>query len=237
VILLLLTYQLTVEVIGYGARAVAVNMTGQLAPYIIQATFILIPPAFFAATIYMILARIIHIVEGDHLSIIKPRIVTKFFVTGDLLSFSVQGNAAGLLVHQNLVTIATALIIVGLAIQLVSFMLFGVCAIIFHRRFRRNPTARSYQVDPKWVQTLYMLYAVSVLILIRSVFRIVEYAFGNDGYPITHEWTLYSFDSVPMILVTIIFYFRYPSNLAPKTGDDDAIRLQSQATCDSVRRS
>lgn len=234
-VLLPLTCQLTVEVIGYCGRALAVNRTGELGPYIIQATFILIPPAFFAATIYMILARIIRLVDGDHLSVVKPRIVTRLFVTGDILSFTVQGNAAGLLVHNNLRTLATALILLGLAIQLISFVLFAVCAIIFHKRFRRNPTARSYHVDPKWIQTLYMLYVVSVLIVIRSVFRIVEYAFGNDGYPITHEWTLYVFDSTLMFLVVIIFFFRYPSNLALKQGDDAAIQLESR--CDSVRQS
>jgi hypothetical protein len=197
-------------------------MTGALAPYIIQATFILIPPAFFAATIYMILARIIRMVEGDHLSVIKPQIVTKVFVTGDILSFLIQGSASGLWVHPSLRTTATVLVVFGLAVQLISFTLFAVCAIIFHRRLRRNPTARSYQVGPKWVQTLYMLYIVSVLIVIRSVFRIVEYVFGNDGYPISHEWTLYVFDSIPMILVTITFLFRYPGNLAPNPGDDPA---------------
>jgi hypothetical protein len=211
-------------------------MTDQLGPYIIQATFILIPPAFFAATIYMSLARIIRMVGGEHLSIIKPSIVTKVFVTGDVLSFTVQGNAAGLLVHNNLRTIATALILLGLAIQFISFMFFALCAIIFHLRIRRKPTERSANVDPKWIQTLYMLYAVSVLIVIRSIFRIVEYAFGDNGYPITHEWTLYVFDSVLMISVTILFYFGYPSNLAPKQ-DENAIRLESRATDDSVRQS
>ena len=235
--LLLLTCQLTVEVIGYCGRASAVNKTGQLGPYIIQATFILIPPAFFAATIYMILARIIRSVGGDHLSVIKPQIVTRVFVTGDILSFGVQGSSSGLWVHPDLHTVATVLVLIGLAIQLISFMLFGLCAIVFHMRIRRKPTLRSYQVDPTWIQTLYMLYTVSVLIVIRSVFRIVEYAFGSNGYPISHEWTLYCFDSIPMILVTIIFFLRYPSNLAPTLGDDDAIQLESQATGDSGRQS
>jgi hypothetical protein len=67
----------------------------------------------------------------------------------------------------------------------------------------------------------------------------VEYVFGSDGYPMTHEWTLYVFDSAPMLLVTIIFFFRFPSNLPWKLGDDDGIQLESGATCDtdSERRS
>jgi len=181
----------------------------------------------------MCLGRIIRLVGGDHLSIIKPQILTKVFVTGDYLSILIQGNAAGL-TKPNLHTISTALVLFGLAIQLISFILFGLCAIIFHLRIRRNPTPRSSQVEPKWVQTLYMLYAISVLILIRSVFRIFEYAFGNDGYPLKHEWTLYCFDSVLMFFVTTIFLFRYPSNLIPKLSDSDAIQLESQATGETI---
>ena len=215
------------EVIGYVARAFAVNQTGSLGPFVIQACFILLPPAFFAASIYMILARIIRAVDGDHLSIIKPRIVTRIFVTGDFLSIGVQGTTSGMTSHDNLKTIATVLVLIGLAIQLLSFALFGACAIVFHKRIRRNPTPRSREVGSKWLHTLYMLYAVSALIIIRSVFRVVEYAFGQNGYPMAHEWTLFAFDSVPMSLVTIIFFFFYPSDLAPKLEDEAAMRLES----------
>jgi hypothetical protein len=221
-----------VEVIGYIGRALAVNNTGELGPFVIQATFILLPPAFFAASIYMILARIIRAVDGDHLSIINPRLVTKIFVFGDWASIGVQGTTAGFSNHPNLKTTATALVLVGLAIQLISFTLFGACAIIFHKRIHSNPTARSHQIGTKWLQALYMLYAVSTLIIIRSIFRVVEYSFGNDGYPMSHEWTLYIFDGLPMIVVTIIFFFRYPSNMIQKLDDDAAIRLESQGTCD-----
>lgn len=199
-------------------------------PYVIQNTFILVPPALFAATIYMCLGRTIRLVDGDHLSVIRPRILTKVFVSGDILSFLIQGGASGLFVmgstKPSFTKVATAMVIVGLVVQLVSFILFGLCAVIFHKRIRRQPTSRSFQVDANWTQTLYMLYGVSTLILIRSIFRIIEYAFGNDGYPLTHEWTLYLFDSLPMIIVTVIFFFRYPSNLVTTREDDIAIHLE-----------
>ena len=57
------------------------------------------------------------------------------------------------------------------------------------------------------------LYAISALILIRSIFRVVEYAAGNEGYPLTHEWMLYVFDSVPMIICTVIWGIWYPGTL------------------------
>jgi len=34
------------------------------------------------------------------------------------------------------------------------------------------------------------LHVMSVLVLIRSIFRAVEYSMGYVGYALTHEWTL-----------------------------------------------
>lgn len=73
-----------------------------------------------------------------------------------------------------------------------------------------------------------MLYAVSGLIMIRSIFCVVEYLMGNEGYPLSHEWTLYIFDSVLMLLVTVIFYLRYPSKLQQAIGNED-VRMISQS--------
>lgn len=117
-------------------------MTGSLGPFIVQAVFILIPPAFFAATIYMILARIIHMVEGDHLSVINPRIVTRVFVFCDWASFMIQGNAAGLLIHDNLRVVATVLILIGLAIQSVSLPAYIVPVPYFFRRCGKQLSKR-----------------------------------------------------------------------------------------------
>ena len=49
--------------------------------------FLLLAPALFAASIYMILGRIILLVEGEAHSIIKRRWLTKIFVAGDVVCF------------------------------------------------------------------------------------------------------------------------------------------------------
>lgn len=63
-----------------------------LGPYIIQSTLLLVAPALFAATIYMILGRIILLVRGEHHSIIRLKFLTKIFVVGDILSFLMQAS-------------------------------------------------------------------------------------------------------------------------------------------------
>jgi hypothetical protein len=199
-------------------------MTNNLIADIIQATFILLPPAFFAATIYMCLSRIILYVHGEHLSIVKARWLTRLFVGGDVLSIGIQSAAA----NPKFGNIGRWCIVVALIIQLLSFGLFGLTALIFHMRIRKAPTPKLYQVDKSWISTMYLLYGLSALIIFRSIFRIVEYVMGTNGYPLTHEWTLYVFDTVPMLVVALLFSLWYPSNLSQKKSAD--IQLESQVS-------
>jgi len=61
-------------------------------PYIIQSLLLLLAPALFAASIYMILGRLVVRLGADSYSIIKPKWLTKFFILGDVLSFFTQGG-------------------------------------------------------------------------------------------------------------------------------------------------
>ena len=70
-----------------------------------------------------------------------------------------------------------------------------------------------------------MLYAVSALIMVRSIFRIIEYVLGNEGYPMQHEWTLYVFDSVPMAVVMVIYFTWYPSDIKAKIDVEGSMPL------------
>ena len=41
----------------------------------------------------------------------------------------------------------------------------------------------------------------------------VEYAQGTEGYSMTHEWTLYVFDGVPMAVSAVAMVVGFPSRL------------------------
>jgi hypothetical protein len=85
---------LAVQVIGYAARAKSgqESPSWTLGPYIIQAIFLLVAPALYAASIYMELGRIIIMAEGESRSLIPLKWLTKIFVIGDVLSFFLQGG-------------------------------------------------------------------------------------------------------------------------------------------------
>lgn len=63
-----------------------------IGPYVMQSTLLLIAPALFAASIYMELGRIIYLVKGQALSLIRVSWMTKIFVGGDVLSFLMQSS-------------------------------------------------------------------------------------------------------------------------------------------------
>ncbi|OBT61162.1 hypothetical protein VE03_09447 [Pseudogymnoascus sp. 23342-1-I1] len=218
------------EVIGFAARAAAHDRTDALMPYIIQNLFILLPPALFAASIYMTLGRIINAVNGGHLSVIRPNWLTKIFVGGDVFSFMVQGGGGGMMAGGNpdRVKLGENMILGGLGIQLIMFGLFWLTAVLFHLKIRKNPTTESYTIDARWEQYLAMLYMVSALIMIRSIFRVAEYVMGSDGYLLENEWTLYVFDATLMVFVTALFYWRHPGDLTGvKRNDAERLQLDS----------
>lgn len=78
---------------GHAARAYNADESPNYsdAPFIMQTLLMLLAPALFAASIYMILGRLIRVLDAEHFSIIRTRWLTKIFVLGDVLSFAVQG--------------------------------------------------------------------------------------------------------------------------------------------------
>ena len=66
-------------------QAASHNDTEGKTPYIIQSTLILLAPILFAASIYMILGRLIRRTDSAEYSLIRVNWLTKIFVGGDIL--------------------------------------------------------------------------------------------------------------------------------------------------------
>ncbi|KAF4432132.1 hypothetical protein F53441_13851 [Fusarium austroafricanum] len=207
------------EILGYIFRAAAWNATDSLPIYIMQALFLLLPPVFFAATLYMVYSRLVRAVGGESCSWITVRWTTRLFVLGDFITFNIQGNGGGLLANPDTVNIGNIIVIAGLIAQIILFLAFVACCVIFHRRFRIYLRHTSMPVGIRWEAYLNMLYFTSALILVRNIFRVVEFAMDKKGYLQQKEWPTFVFDSVLMLLVMIAFYIRYPDNLQPYSRD------------------
>lgn len=112
------------------------------------------------------------------------------------------------------------IIIAGLAVQIIFFGLFIVTTIIFHRRINAGPTEKSMTLTVPWRRLLTVLYVTSLFILIRSVFRVIEYVMGHDGVLQSKEVYIYIFDILLMSVVAVIFNWFHPSKIMTVPGKE-----------------
>ncbi|EAL89024.1 hypothetical protein KXW98_007644 [Aspergillus fumigatus] len=207
------------EWVGYLGRILSSQESPNwsMGPYIQQTLLLLLAPALFAASVYMMLGRIVVLLDAEHLCIIKKKWLTKFFVCGDVLSFTVQAAGGGVMASGSLSAVHNGekIVIAGLLIQILFFGLFIVTCAIFHWRLIKGQTEKAIELNSAWRKHLWILYAVNFLIMIRSVFRLIEYAMGNNGYLLRHEAFLYVFDGVLMLAAMILFNIVHPSSLIP----------------------
>ncbi|CAI7607576.1 unnamed protein product [Penicillium manginii] len=202
------------EIAGYVCRFLGSNDTSNITLYIIQTLTILVAPALFAASIYMVLGRLIRLVKGEEYSPIKPSLLTKIFVGGDILSFVIQLAGSGMLSSN--FSVGKAIILVGLAFQILFFGLFVICATIFHRRLARIPTSVSLSLDEDnsqlgWRDVTRVIFLASALIFVRSIFRFVEFTGDIESPMMKTEAYLYICDSTLMFLVLAFLIYWHPA--------------------------
>jgi hypothetical protein len=158
---------------------------------------------------------------------------------------NIQGNGAGL-TGSDSKGVAKAgqwIVIAGLGIQVATVGFFVLVAVMWHRRMGRRVWAEERmelelvsgdqaaegggRVDrepmpselPPWRTGLWMLYVCSALIAVRSVFRLVEYVQGPEGYLLSREWPTYSFDASLMLLLQIVYVIWFPKDFKVEMSD------------------
>jgi hypothetical protein len=189
----------------------------------VQSVFLLVAPALFAASIYMELGRIVESCDGDKHLFVRRRWMTSIFVFGDVISFLMQGSGGGLMGSKNTSsrTLGERIIVIGLFVQIVFFGFFVLTAALFHIRLNRSQakgaspsSSPTRTANNPWRKHMIALYITSVLILVRSIFRVVEFLQGFDGYLMRYEIYLYIFDSVLMLGVMVVMNWFHPSQVA-----------------------
>ncbi|KAF5631757.1 rta1 domain protein [Fusarium sp. NRRL 52700] len=227
------------ESVGYVGRALSAQEAPDFTknPYIIQSLLLLLGPALLAASIYMVLGRLIRLLDAGELSIISPRWLTPLFVAGDVMSFLAQSAGGGMLATaktKSAVKRGENIIVGGLGIQIIFFGFFMIVTLIFHLRINRNPTQKSQEITTPWKKLLFVLYSASLFIMVRSVFRVAEYVMGKDSELQSKEYFIYIFDALLMSLVVVSLNVFHPSRVINHEMDrkrivsQDGYALESQ---------
>ncbi|KAI4665603.1 uncharacterized protein J4E78_003065 [Alternaria triticimaculans] len=208
------------EAAGYYGRAWSSQNIRQGSPYLLQLMLILAAAPLLAATIYMTLGRLIRSLDATHHAVMNPRWTTKIYVIIDIGSFvcQIMGSAMQASGDPDGVKTGTTVVIAGLGTQLVAFAFFILMAVVFHRRLNNEPTSTSRRTHVKWRRYMWALYSVSVLVVVRSIFRLAEFIEGPESKVYQTEAYLYVFDAA-LISYTPPYPHQYYSSLPPRPQD------------------
>ena len=119
------------------------------------------------------------------------------------------------------------LIVGGLVVQLIFFGFFMLVSVLFWTRYHKGEVVDKTVVDAtsggRWRSLMKALFGSSLLILVRSVFRVVEYLGGYNGYLLTKEVFLYVFDGTLMFLVMVMFNWCFPGKVIQRRKEQRGV--------------
>jgi hypothetical protein len=223
--------------IGYIFRFLSARSPADLGPYIGQSLCIILPPSLYAATIYMIYGRLVRFINAEEASLIRSNWVTKIFVCGDVVAFFMQAGGGGMMVQVDLADMGQKIMLIGLFVQL-SFLGFFLCiSLVLWQRMSKSLKQYSIPQYSKntWDKLLKMVVGAAIVIFLRCIFRVIEFAQGHSGYLTNHEIYMYIFDAAPMLVVQAMMHFVYAAEVfgtgrSSKLGDTESVISLYQRT-------
>ncbi|CAI7602228.1 unnamed protein product [Penicillium glandicola] len=234
------------EAIGYIGRCVSVQNTLERPIYVLQFSLVILAPVLMAACCYVIFSRILFLIVPQEartfrLCWVPPRFITPIFVGCDIVALLLQLGGAVMISSvdataedaKSKLNAGKHVAQVGVIIQLVAFGLFAVAAVRFNftsKRFAGSLSERYENVgekeyiiggvikDKNWPALLRVVNLTTILILVRSIYRLVEFTEGTTGYLSTNEWPLYVFDALCIYPCVALFVYWHPGRYLPYLG-------------------
>ncbi|KAF8203425.1 RTA1 like protein-domain-containing protein [Mycena galopus ATCC 62051] len=218
---------MTTMAAGFALRILYANPPFTVGKYIAMDLCILLSPCLFLTTDYMLLSHIARTFDKevtDRCLFIRQSRITKIFVWSDIITFQLQSGGGGLQAAKNasLSSLGNKLALFGLLLQALSFGIFTALLIVFgsrihahfpelwHPQNRRPFKVLSRRPIEDWRILLYVVGITCIGILIRSIFRIAEYAGGYSGVIATHEAYFYVFDAIPLWISMSLYCIVWP---------------------------
>ncbi|KAJ7192158.1 RTA1 like protein-domain-containing protein, partial [Mycena pura] len=233
---------MTTMAIGFAVRILVHNSPTSLG---LNIGTTLASPCLFLATDYVILGRLSRLF-GPEVSrksmLIPPARVATIFVWSDVGTFLIQAFGGSMTTSKKIETInlGNKIVLVGLGLQLASFGLFTTLIIVFGHRVRTRfphvwratgsaafaPFSKNSVAD--WHILYYTLCLSCVSILIRSIFRMVEFIQGlaHQDYISSHEVFFYCFDALPLWIAMTLYCSVWPPRFVNTAREAEVMELQ-----------
>ncbi|KAI6785029.1 uncharacterized protein J7T54_008123 [Emericellopsis cladophorae] len=199
---------LVFEVVGYIARSLSAKKNPyNLLYFILNYFFIVTAPVFLAAGIYTILSALIPRL-GRQYSFVPPKVVLWFFIASDVVATITQVAGAALIgvaqSNREDPTTANNILLGGLAYQVFSMGLYVLLTMSFLFRAR--------SVIPRRGLTVFcIVFAIAtVLIYLRTCFRLAETAEGLGGDLSSNEIYFACLEFAPVALAVLLYAIWFP---------------------------
>lgn len=69
-----------------------------------------------------------------------------------------------------------------------------------------------------WRTVYWAIQWTSIGIMVRCIFRVIEFAQGYSGYLRTNEWAYYALDTLPLFLAILVWAFIWPPVILHEDG-------------------
>ncbi|KAG8979109.1 hypothetical protein FRC05_009319 [Tulasnella sp. 425] len=218
----------TLEWLGYMFRVFAIGAEGPSSWLVVSQTFLIVSPALLVGQCYIIIERMMAYV-GKEYGFTDHNEITRIFLGADIIAIVIQAIGSSVLTdaRQDLyqAKVAKKILVAGLLLQIITFGIYSFFAVTFDFRSSRDPALRAYDTQMRGLRKLWIAFYVSaVLITLRSIYRAVEFAdiapgprgiYDPDGYLFTHEWPMYVFDAIPVLISVVAFSIWHPGAYLP----------------------
>ncbi|KEF60382.1 uncharacterized protein A1O9_01942 [Exophiala aquamarina CBS 119918] len=201
---------------GWSVRIASIKNKQSIPLYATSASYIVISPIFVCATLYLLLTRLIRssLPEGPAQQVlfrIPPRWLGRIFITSDIFSFLTQCSGSGIASsgnwEGNLKEVGTNVLLVGLALQLATFSTF---LLVLGRVVVRVKRSYDSGFNPCVKKVILGVWIAGFFVQVRSIYRVVEFGLGIDGYPFRNEWCLYVLEAAPMFIAIAVLGWYSP---------------------------
>lgn len=178
-----------------------------------QYFFIVVAPVFFSAAIYSI-ASILAIVYGKQYSPLPPKFILWIFIVCDIVATITQVAGAALVgvaySNQRDPKTYNHILLAGLAFQVFSFAVF-LCVLfttLQKSKQSRETINRGFLVA---------LVVATVMVYLRTCFRLAETAEGLMAYLSTHEVFFGCLEFLPIVVAVYLLTYWHPGRWLDKT--------------------
>lgn len=234
----LLIWTTICEIIGYAFRLrSSPPPTGDpynVINFVVQYFFIVCAPVFLSAGIYTTLTSFIGALSGhshgDGARNLSPLGLSKstilaIFITSDVIATIVQVAGAALIgsseSNRKSPDTGNNILLAGLAFQVFSFLVFLVLLFIFLRNSRKimmsTSTGEGGMGNMMQMYT-FALVGSSVLVYLRTCFRLAETAQRVMGYASSHEAFFGCLEFAPIVMAIAMLGWWHPGRLVGRNG-------------------